>query len=294
MQWWCSAQTAAWSWEWTAYPGVWLFVGLLAAAYWRTARRRPAGAGVGGPVDGDGGELLRVPPGRAVAFATGLGLVWLSLDWPVGPLAASYLASVHMGQLLVLSLVAPALLLVGLPRDVLRAPFGRPGGGPVLRAVTHPVSALVIYNGVVVGTHVPVVLDTLVATQPGMLAMDLAWLVAGAVFWWPVLAPEPEREWFNPFFQMGYLFLNTVPATVPYSFLVFADFPLYRTYELAPPVGGIATVQDQRIAGLLMKVGGGAILWTAITILFFRWYREEEAGPEIEPARPAGSRGAGG
>ena len=26
MQWWCSAQGVAWSWEWRAYPGVWLFV----------------------------------------------------------------------------------------------------------------------------------------------------------------------------------------------------------------------------------------------------------------------------
>lgn len=288
MQWWCSAQTATWSWEWTPYPGVWLFVGLLALAYWRLAGAPGTGIGGGGD-DGPG-----LPPWRAVSFGGALLLLWLALDWPVGPLGATYLASVHMGQLLVISLVVPALLLLGLPRSVLRSPFGTPGGGPVLRAITHPVAALVIYNGVVVGTHVPAVLDTMVATQPGMLAMDLAWLLAGVVFWWPVLAPEPGREWFNPFFQMGYLILNTIPATVPYSFLVFADFPLYRTYELAPPIPGVSTLRDQRIAGLLMKIGGGLLLWTAITILFFRWYREEESGMELDPSVPAGSGGTAG
>ena len=126
-----------------------------------------------------------------------------------------------------------------------------------------------------------------------MLAMDLAWLGAGLVFWWPVLSPAPERAWFNPFFQMGYLFLNTIPVTVPYGFLVFADFPLYATYELAPPVAGLATLRDQRIAGLLMKVGGGVILWTAITILFFRWWREEEGGGTEAPAPPSPGGAAG-
>lgn len=293
MQWWCSAQTAAWSWEWTPYPGVWLFVGALAVAYWRLVRSDGFDGILAGGRDPGAGDAADPARWRVLAFGAGLLLIWAVLDWPIGPLGASYLASVHMGQLLVLSLVAPALLLMGLPRRVLRAPLGTPGGVPLLRAVTHPVAALVIYNAVVVGTHVPAVLDTLVATQPGMLAMDMAWLLAGVVFWWPVLAPEPEREWFNPFFQMGYLFLNTVPATVPYSFLVFADFPIYRTYELAPPIPGIPTIQDQRIAGLLMKVGGGVILWTAITILFFRWYRDEESGLEVEPSA-AGSGGTGG
>lgn len=301
MQWWCSARTAAWTWEWTPYPGVWLLVGLVAFLYRRVARRhaaRGAAAGeggtdaprAGGPAPGLPGAL---PTWKVVSFASGLVLLWASLDWPVGPLAASYLASVHMAQLLVVSLVVPALFLLGLPGDAFRAWAGGPVAGPVLRFLTHPVAALLVYNGVVVGTHVPAVLDTLSATQAGMAAMDMAWLAAGAVFWWPVLAPAPRRDWFGPFFRMGYLFLNTLPVTVPYGFLVFADFPLYATYELAPPFPGVPTVRDQRIAGLVMKVGGGLILWTAITVLFFRWYLDEEGGSAgEEPARaPSGTPG---
>jgi putative membrane protein len=51
---------------------------------------------------------------------------------------------------------------------------------------------------------------------------------------------------------------------------------VYATFELAPPVYGISARDDQRVAGLLMKVGTAAVLWTAISILFYRWYRSEE------------------
>lgn len=311
MQWWCAARTSMWTWEWTPYPGVWLFVGLLAAGWAALVRRHArAGAGRGGARPGATGSAAAeragrsgrrtggapwsvVPRWRVVSFAAGLLLLWAALDWPVGPLAASYLASVHMAQLLTVSLVVPALLLLGTPAGVFRAWASRPVAGPLLGALTHPVAALLLYNGIVVGTHVPAVLDTLSATQAGMALMDLAWLAAGTLFWWPVLARAPRREWFGPFFRMGYLFLNTLPVTLPYAFLVFADFPLYATYELAPPFPGLATVEDQRIAGLVMKIAGGLIHWTAITVIFFRWYLEEEGG-ERKERRPARARSEAG
>ena len=30
MTWWCAASSEPWSWAWRAYPGVWLFIALLA------------------------------------------------------------------------------------------------------------------------------------------------------------------------------------------------------------------------------------------------------------------------
>ena len=290
MQWWCSAQAVPWTWGWQPYPGVWLFVALVAFALLRLRRAAPAESR-SGPSElarpGDGG-----PPsglrGRPAWWVLALVLLWLSLDWPVGPLAASYLASVHMAQMLVLSLVIPLLLLLGTPLSSFRAIEDRPLARRVLRLTTHPVVALLLFNGVVVGTHVPAVLDALSATQAGMFVMDAAWLGAGLVFWWPVLAPVPERPWFGWFLKAGYLFLNTVPVTVPYSFLVFADLPLYATYELAPPFPGVDTITDQQVAGLTMKLGGGLVLWTAISVLFYRWWRVEG---DHAPA-PPGPRGA--
>jgi hypothetical protein len=35
-----------------------------------------------------------------------------------------------------------------------------------------------------------------------------------------------------------------------------------------------------------MKVGGGAILWTAITVLWFRWYNRDDAAGDQPVAPP--------
>lgn len=262
MTWWCSARGTAWDWTWQAYPGVWLFIGLLAVAYVGLARR----AGVS-----------RVDGRRRAAFVGGLVILWLALDWPIGALGAGYLASVHMAQFLMIALLAPPLMLLGVPR----AAYARLGSVPwataSLRVVTHPLIALAVFGVVVYWTHLPGVVDVLMVTQFGSFALDLVWLLGGFVFWWPVVAPVPERPGFPAALKMGYLFLATVINTLPYAFLTFGDLPFYGLYELAPPVSGITTRQDQQIAGLLMKMGGGVILWTAITILFFRWFQREEA-----------------
>ncbi len=267
LQWWCSAQGVPWTWEWRPYPGVWLFVLALAAAYWGLVRRGAPGGG---------------RTGFAVA---GLVTLWLALDWPIGALGGGYLSSVHMLQFLLIAIAAPALLLLGVPGATWRRLAASRASG-VLRPATHPLVTLALFQVVVVWTHLPAVVDTLMVTQLGSFALDALWLAGGLAFWWPVLAPVPRRPRFVDPLKMGYLFLAMVLNTLPYAFLTFGETPYYGIYELAPPVAGIPARQDQQVAGLLMKVGGGLILWTAITILWFRWYaREEAAGGRREPPR---------
>ncbi|HSM09184.1 MAG TPA: cytochrome c oxidase assembly protein [Gemmatimonadota bacterium] len=278
MTWWCSARGTAWDWTWQAYPGVWLFIGLLAVGYLALAHR--AAAAGDDPVDGR----------RRATFFGGLAILWLALDWPIGALGAGYLASVHMVQFLMIALLAPPLMLMGLPRGVYTRLGERRRAVAALRFVTHPLIALAVFGVVVYWTHLPGVVDVLMVTQAGSFALDLVWLLGGFVFWWPVVAPVPERPGFPAGLKMGYLFLATVINTLPYAFLTFGDLPFYGLYELAPPVSGITTRQDQQIAGLLMKMGGGVILWTAITILFFRWFQQEDAG-STEAGSTAGGAG---
>jgi len=256
VQWWCSAQDVAWSWSWRPYPGVWVFVGLLLLVYLR--------------LPGSGATTGR----RRTAYGVGLLTLWIALDWPVGALGAGYLASVHMVQFLLISLVAPPLLIIGLPRPALHA-LDRTAAGAAIRRVTKPVIALLLFNAVLVVTHWPQVVDGLMASQSGSLVLDLSWLVSGLILWWPVVSPVPHRPRFPFGLQMGYLILCTVLMTLPYLFLTFAELPFYSTYELAPPVGSISTREDQRLAGVIMRIGGGAILWSGAGILFWLWYRDE-------------------
>ncbi len=265
MQWWCSAQNTAWSWEWRAYPGVWLFVVLLGVAIWRWNRAGARRAG-----------HLTTP--LHPACAGGLLVLWLALDWPIGALGAGYLASVHMLQFQLIALVAAPLLLRGLSGDALALLRGDGTVARIVRRLTAPAAALIALNVVVLFTHIPAIVDGLMATQVGSLAIDLLWLTGGLLFWWPIVLPEPERPRFVPALQIGYLILGLMFSPVMFGlagFLVYSQHPLFATYELAPPITGLTSKNDHVIAGLLMSVGGAAVAFIALTKIFFDWSKRE-------------------
>lgn len=265
MQWWCSAQGIPWTWAWRPYPGVWLFIGIVVALYWGFTRGSAPSAG------------------RRASFAAGVGVLWIALDWPIGALGSGYLASVHMVQFLLIALVGPPLLIIGLPPKAL-ARTRAIRAGRLVRLITTPLTALLLFHTIIVATHWPGLVDLLMASQVGSLALDLTWLGGGLVFWWPVASPIPHRPRFPFGVRIGYLIISTVLMTLPYVFLTFAELPFYATYELAPPVGVLSAGEDQRLAGVIMRIGGGAILWTAAGVLFWLWYRVENEA-ERDPVR---------
>jgi putative membrane protein len=38
----------------------------------------------------------------------------------------------------------------------------------------------------------------------------------------------------------------------------------------------VSSLEDQQIAGLIMKIGAGLFLWALIAVIFFRWAADEE------------------
>lgn len=271
MTWWCAATGRTWTWTWVAYPGIWIFIALLGIGYLRLTRG-------GGP---------RGAAGRW--FATGLLLLWLALDWPLGALGAGYLVSVHTVSYILISMVAPPCLLLGFRRaDITRA-LAHPRWAALLRLTARPGPALAAFTATLFLTHVPSVVDGLMASQVGAMVVDLAWIAAGLWLWWPVLAPQPELGRLRRPLKMAYLFAATLPAIIPSAFLTFADYPLYATYELAPRVAGLLSAQeDQKVAGLLMKLVGDLPVWFAFGVIFFRWSRESEVVPP--PVHPSAAR----
>jgi putative membrane protein len=77
---------------------------------------------------------------------------------------------------------------------------------------------------------------------------------------------------------MIYLFLQSLVPTIPASFLTFGRSPLYPVYETFPRIWGLSALNDQLMAGLIMKLIGGFILWGVIAAIFFRWAAREQRG----------------
>lgn len=265
IQWWCFAQQEAWSWTWRPLIGVWIALGLMTWAYGRLRSR----------ID-DNAESVRVRRWRRVAFGSMLFLLWASLDWPLGPLGASYLASVHMVQFLAVGVAAPALLLLALPPAAFELLRSRPRTLALLEATTQPVAAFFIFNIAMTASHWPGVVDGLMRTQAGSFLLDLSWFAAGLVFWWPVIAPVPERAGFHPMAKIAYLALNAFLIRPPFAMMIFSEHPIYSIYELAPPLVDDA-LDDQQFAGAIMKIGLAWAMFAAVLVVFRQWAREEAA-----------------
>jgi len=282
MTWWCSARGLPWDWSWKAYPGAWLLALGLLGTYWlalRRLRRRAASGYLGGGL-----------PGR---YVLGVIVLWLAVDWPIGLLGAGYLLSAHMLQHIMVTLVAAPLLLSGTRPEVARMLLGTGWRMRLARRITRPLPAMLLYNGILVLTFVPGVVDAAMPTQVGSFAVEMAWFASALVMWTPVLAPLPELRTLSGVSAMAYLFLQSIAPTVPASFLTFGRFPLYAVYELAPRVWTeLSASADQRIAGLTMKLGGGLVLWGYIAWIFFSAHAAEQRLTASRPILPGeGARG---
>jgi len=262
VSWWCSARGQVWDGSWQAYPGVWIFVVIVGALFWRWRVSSAAAA----------------PAWRRLAFPIALVLLELALDWPAGPLGAGYFAWVHALQFLALAMVVPPLLLLGLDRSRVERSLARSEWAARLVArVTQPLLALITFAATMVMTHLPIVVDTLMATQFGAFTLDFLWLGIALQFWWPVIMRLPERPHFPPLLRMLYLFFGTQPHLYIAMWLLSADYPAYGTYELAPRVWNLSAVSDQQIAGGIMLVFGATYVLGVISVVFFQWMGREQA-----------------
>jgi cytochrome c oxidase assembly factor CtaG len=272
--WWCSGTGEVWTWRYTPFVGVWVVAAAFVGSYLLAHRRA--------------GET--VEPRLLRRWVLGVLALVVVSEWPIGQLGAGYLATVGIARYVVYTFVAAPLLLAGLPGWLVDRwlPWGSRRERVVSFLTRWPV-ALLVFNAVLFGTHVPIVLDTLKVSQLGSFTTDALHLLAGLVWWWPAIRREETRNAIAEPVRAFYLFASSVLMFVPAAFLTFSPLPLYGLYELAPPLWlGFDAVADQQAAGIVMNIVGGFVLWAIIAALFIRWAKQQEA----EDARTRRERSA--
>jgi putative membrane protein len=257
--------------HWHPHPDVWLLVIALGVGYWWALRHWAPEP----PADrADGAEVTSRR--HLVLFATGLITIWVAADWPMHDLSEGYLYSAHMVQHLLLDLAVPPLLILGTPPWLLRRLLAPRPVMAVARRLTRPLPALLLFNAVIVLTHIPSVVDVSLRSEIAHFGLHAALVSTALLMWWPVLSPLPELPRLSPPVQMLYLFVQSLLPTIPAAWLTWASEPVYRAYANLPKLWGLSAVDDQRIAGLVMKIIGGLVLWGFIAAVFFRWAWREE------------------
>ncbi len=254
---------------WTAHPDVWLLVAAIVVGYFVAVERL-------GP--------RHAVPGRAavtryqvVCFLLGAAALWIAADWPVHDVAEKSMYSVHMVQHLMLSMLAAPLMLLGTPAWLLRWILRPPSRlFRTVRWLARFLPALVVYNVVLVVTHWPVLVNHSLTSAPLHFTLHTVLFLSSLIVWMPVVSPMPELPRLPPLARSIYLFAWSIVPTVPASFLTFGAHPLYKAYVHLPKIWGASALEDQQVAGLIMKLGAGMLLWALIAVIFFRWAAEEE------------------
>jgi putative membrane protein len=249
---------------WHPHLDVWAVLGAVMVGYLVAVRRH------------DAATRSETPRRTRRLFLGGMAVLWIGSDWPIHDLSEGYLYAAHMTQHLLFTLVAAPLLVAGIPAWMWRAVLRPAPLRTAWRFLTRPVPALIVFNGVLLFTHWPEVVAASVGSELAHFALHVLILGSAFVMWWPVVSPLPEMPPISPPAQMLYLFLQSLAPTIPASFLTFGHTPLYPVYASFPRIWGVSAIDDQLIAGLIMKLVGGAILWVVIASVFFRWGQREE------------------
>jgi len=156
----------------------------------------------------------------------------------------NYPLTTHTIEHLVLGLIMPALFILTAVRKMKIHRLALP--------IRTPISWLV---------GVGMMLAPLEMHHPLLHTLEnLSCLLAGAVFWWPILGPRYARL-LSPLGTVAYLFSACLSCTLLGAYLTF-------TARSDP---------DRQLAGLLMWVPGCFVYLSAILLTVKRWYSESPA-----------------
>lgn len=266
---------AASPWAFTPSPGAWLLVVVLAAAYLTALHRLgPIHAGLGRPASRP----------QQLAFAGGLLALVLALGWPLADIGRSTAFLVHMTQIGLLTMVAPPLLLLGLPRWLAELATRPPAVDGVLRRLTHPVVASVVFNTVLIGSLLPPVVDAQAHSTAVDSAVHLGLVVAGLVMWMPALR-FPGARMLSTAGRIGFLCAQAVLPSFPALIFIFARHPLYPAFAHSPGIFGISVVADQQVAGAIAKLIALGALGVAVAAILVKTERAGNAGADPDTLR---------
>lgn len=251
-------------WRWEARPDVWVLMAAIGATYWWvTTRLRPR-------LDGPPAAPSR---SMVLRFGVGLLLLWIAVDWPMDRLGDDFLFSAHMAQFVLITMIAVPLMIVGIPGWVL-AELTAPAR-PQLQVLCKPPIALGIFQITLVVTHLPPVVALYTSSSLVHFGLHALWIGAAGLFWQPIIGNQPFATPLKHGSRVVYLIAATVIPTVPASFLTWATTPIYDSYAEAPRVWGLGPIEDLQLAGIIMKLGGGFILWGVIAWTFLSWASQE-------------------
>jgi putative membrane protein len=250
---------------------------LLAAAVLYTRMYRRAGV-----------RSAASPPGAGhwLPYAAGLLILAVALISPLDSIGDRWLLSAHMMQHVLLSDIAPALLVLGLRSPVLPLGLSRralvavaPGGrsGRVLARLTSPWLAIPLWALATWVWAIPSVFDY-TAQHPAIHAFEHATLFyTGLAIWWLIIDPLPRarlRPNGERLALLGFTRVASACVCLPLTWLSATQYSLYAS---APRAFGLSAIGDQQLAGASMCFVEFLVFGIAFAAVFISMLGRDES-----------------
>ena len=213
---------------------------------------------------------------QIMAFTSGIIIIAVCLLSPLHYISDNYLFSAHMLQHVLLTLLAPPLLIFGIPDWAITKFLGIPFLSHIMRVLTYPLVAFVSFNLTFSIWHMPQLYHYSVSFHWIHIVEHSMFIVTATMMWWPIASRSRQLPKLTYPLRIIYLFFLSIAQIIVFGMITFSTNPLYDWYINAPRIFGISAMLDQQLGGIIMKVGGGGVFLTLLVIIFLKWYKSEQ------------------
>lgn len=219
---------------------------------------------------------------RTALFITAAVIVGFAVMSPLN-YYGNELLWVNFTGFLLLTMLAPPLIVLGRPLVLAfrvsgprwRARLRWAYRSRVISFLTFPIVSWLLFAGVTYLWQFSILTER--AATNGILrdVQQFTLLLTGLIFWYPALAIEPVRWRMAYPLRVLYVGVEMVHKGLFGGMFLSMTSPFHQHFAAATPAWGPSPMMDQRIAILILWIGGNMIFLAAIIGLITAWLRYE-------------------
>lgn len=216
---------------------------------------------------------------RQACFCAGVLLMAIVQLPPLDGLADEVLVA-HMVQHILIGDLASLLIVLGLTGPML-APLLRVRAARPLRALRHPVTALVLWAIDLYAWHIPALYQLAIRHDLVHALEHACMLWFGTLLWLALIGPLPKPAWLKSWAGLGYVIAVRFVGALLANALIWTQTVFYPVYRAGDAARGLSPLSDQNAAGALMMVEQVLLTTALLTWLFLRLIGRDEQRQDL-------------
>jgi putative copper resistance protein D len=223
------------------------------------------------------------PAWRLAAFCAGLAVLALAVFSPIAAFSGELLWVDFTGFLFI-TMIAPPLILLGAPLTLAFRAAGRNGRTRLRRiyrsrmvtVVTFPVATWLTFAVVTYVWQFSSLTELAARSEVARLLQQTSLLFVGLLFWLPGLAADPLRWRMAYPLRALYIFVEMTHKSLFGGMFLSMNTPFHEHFAARAPSWAPGAMTDQRIAILILWIGGNLVFLAALIGVVARWIAYEQ------------------